>query len=328
MLGIVGPAPVRSILWRSPQRLLQVGRGLLLAGLLFYSMASQALDKAQLPVSPNLPTVEDCRQLSQMLHRMLMARYNEVLACMRGESRFTTLPPQRGRCEQTGYVAWAQCVEGQEETCRFQDYAVEENNKCTLRANQLAAAANDKQRLQTAMDLAQLNQFDSQAKNTAKAFGAAYLAITDPTKLLQKALYQTDKALLGTIFPSLVGQIGRNDTDLAEQLYKFAYQRAKDGTRLMPNALIGRIQESSLRRIDSLYADVFGQMNSALADMNASQRQLESLRFDVPPPRPAPRAGAAPDRECEILDDFASASKLRDDDVERFKALTRRCTGR
>ena len=327
MPRIVGPVPVRGIRWRWPRRPLQVGRGLLLAGSLFCSMASQALDKAQLPVSPNLPTVEDCRQLSQTLHRMLMARYDEISACMRGESRFTTLPLHRGRCEQTGYVAWAQCVEGQEETCRFSDYVQDENTKCTLRANQLAAA-NDKQRLQTAMDLAQLNQFDSESKNNAKAFGAAYLAITDPTKLLQKSLYQTDKALLGSIFPSLVGQIGRNDTDLAEQLYKFAYQRAKDGTRLMPNALIGRIQESSLRRIDSLYAEIFGQMNSALADMKSSQRQLELLRFDAPPPRPAPRSGAVPDRECEILDDFASARKLMDDDVERFKALTRRCTGR
>lgn len=288
-------------------------------------MASQALDKAQLPVSPNLPTVEDCRQLSQTLYRMLTARHKEISACISGEPRFTTLPLHRGRCEETGLVAWAQCVEVTEETCRFSDYVQDENTKCTLRANQLAAA-NDKQRLQTAMDLAQLNQFDSQAKNTAKAFGAAYLAITDPAKLLQKALYQTDKALLGTIFPSLVGQIGRNDTDLAEQLYKFAYQRAKDGTRLMPNALIGRIQESSLRRIDSLYADIFGQMDSALADMKASQRQIDSLRFAVPPLLPAPRAGAVTDRECEILDDFASARRLSDDYPERFKALTRRCT--
>lgn len=325
MKSMRGCTPRRRGLTQLPEWIDSSFRALLLAGLLLPSMSSWAFDKTRLPLSPMLPTAEDCRQLRQELYRATSAAQTRISACMKQEPRFSSLPLRRGRCEMTGLVAWSQCVDLDEDACRLSDHAEEESNKCDVRAQQVAMA-NDRQRLQTALALAQLNAHQAQVKSAYAALGAARLAIMDPARLLGEALFKTDKPLLGLLFPGLVGQIGRNDTVLAEQLYKFAYQRAQAGTRLVPNRAIGEIQEASLGHIDRLYADIFRQMDSALAQMQSSQGQIDSLRFDAPRPSPTVRPAAAPDRECEILDDFASASKLRDDDVERFKSLTRRCT--
>jgi hypothetical protein len=296
---------------------------IVLLGLL--STAASALDRGQLPVSPVLPSMEDCRQLIATLQEEDYKRTAGESACMRQEPRFNMLP-SGGHCHEGGLIAWAQCVAITNELCEFRDYKDHEVSTCFERAKQVANAGQASE--SAAVNVAALNAIASKGRLIATMAAIPGKLIQDPKVFLYKALGKTTPALLARAFPSLKQGITADDPDLAEQLYKYAYQHANGNLGLTRNPVIAAIQQDSLTKIDALYGSIFQQMDAALAQMKAFDSSVADMRLIVPSGQPVGHPVSGDSLECSALDDFRTASKLRDDDPDKFLALMRRCTGK
>ena len=295
-----------------------------LAAVCMMAAKASGIGVNELPSAPLEPSAEDCRQLASELYAKYLEVSRSVTICMRQEPRFGFLPLHRGICRDNGLTAWIQCSSLTDQQCDISEYNDRQNAVCSARAQKIQERKNAEARLQSEK-IAKLAAFESRFKKVQATLLASSLLIRSPPKFLQKALGDTSKAVLERINPGLRKKPIETDSELAQQIYKQAFDSAHAGRSSKP--VIGEIQDSALQRIDQLYGNVFSQMDDALKKMDALQIEgLQPNFFELLPAHEfVDKPKSKEDPECKVLDDFNSAGALRDADPTRFSRLMHKC---
>ena len=203
------------------------------------------------------------------------------------------LPPP-SKCREGGLVAWTQCVSITNVSCEVSEYWSRETDKCMSRALELEG----KKRVEVERRIKALKEVAGRASKAKARFDLASGAINDPRKFVATAALGGNKEIMNALSPGL-STSARNS--LVEQAYLHAYRRAQAGISMTADPGVKGIQESSLRRIDALYGQIFKDMDLALTAMTnfRGDSPSETPSGSKPPARSKPRSDGEKDESSD-----------------------------
>ena len=289
-----------------------------------------AVDWGKFPAAPAHPTVDDCKQLASEHYENWVKPANDQYGeCLQQKPQIELdYRGGGGECKPSGPQAWVQCVDLQEQACLVSKHAATEQQLCQQRALTGERAG------ESQSDQAGTAEHLEDLLNKGRSIENVYLTgadfISDPKAFLLNALLTAgQKSLLSEIFPTTTGQAGPDRQDLAQQAYDFAWSSARHGSQ---QPVISQIQHSALEAIRREYDKIFDQLDSATRQMNAFTSEMKATGptsvsgvSSLPSADPA-RLQANDMADCALLDDFNTASNLRDSNENRFLELLEKCT--
>jgi hypothetical protein len=294
--------------------------GVLIALIIIFSHSVMAADSSQFPSTPTAPTIEQCRMLMQERYEQwVKPAQDQYGRCLKQGTRFGTVVGG-GRCRPSGIQAWMQCVDLQEQACLIDEKSAQEDELCRRRALAVeqGVATEKGMALRNEKRLANLIKKGERLTNL---YSTNANLIMDPKAFLQKALAKSgQQALLRKMFPADFGGNGVFREDLAQQAYESAQGLARKGSN---DPLISEIQASALDAIQREYNRIFAQLDFASLQMTEFTAEVASTNLTQPTRQHSPSSDAT---GCAVLDDFESASRLRDSNESEFLALTNKCT--
>ncbi|MDO9255919.1 MAG: hypothetical protein Q7U54_10435 [Bacteroidales bacterium] len=219
---------------------------------LMFSLTNSAYSETNIsfPKSPIAPTYEQCTILGQQYQLILQGLHEQMSSCMNQN------PPTIGRYQncagKQAMTAWVQCSDIDVEQCKVEAITQKELENCRAKAH----GPSDR---------------DTDMATTLKKANSTYEHVRDMVQLIQNPESFLRKNL--THYPNAITQLfgssgSKFDVDLAQEVYRYSYNEAKDAVQLTPNSIIRRIQQTALQHIANIHKNMIWKMRQLSEDMN------------------------------------------------------------
>jgi hypothetical protein len=272
----------------------------------------------RIPLAPIAPTMEDCRRLSAEFGELVQQVLGRIQQCMRTtETKIGYgLECSHPRGVVTRLRAWPHCGSDEATLCELYARRDAEVSECQSRVRagmeRRRGAEEHAQALKNAND-----RYDS----FRRAYDSTKSLLTDPRKFLMQTL---SREIWSRIFPKGETESLGDRPDLAEEVYRYAFNQAKAGIRLTPSPFIRSIQQQMLDRLGGEFARTLVELDRierALERFGTSE--MDALARTAPVPVRSQPLGGADD--CAILEDFQESRSLMQSDQERWLDLVAKC---
>jgi len=207
--------------------------------------------KISFPKSPINPTYEQCTILGRQYNSIIMNLHDQMSNCMNQN------PPTIGRSQncsgRQALTAWVQCANIFDlDLCKAEAIKQKELQDCRAKAHGPSDS-------------------DTDMATTLKKANSTYEHVRDMVQLIQNPESFLRKNL--THYPNAITQLfgssgSKFDVDLAQEIYRYSHNEAKDAMQLTPNSIIRKIQQTALQHIANVHKNMIREMSQLSEDMN------------------------------------------------------------
>ncbi len=265
--------------------------------------SQEAID---LPVKPVNPSREDCEHLFQAYSALKRSTYEQETSCMTARP---TIATTKGCSGVATLSAWPQCQPLALQMCRLDAVQASEYQACLadVPPGQIKSIGDQ----ELASDLRESNSLieKGQASLDFMSDPVAFLQDTlNPVNPLSEALFNgPDKGM---------------NTDLGDEVYRFALDYARLGLRSTQNPLLRAFQQAWLNQVGRALKGVLDQADEVGRQMAAIEVDKSSGSITTSRARPT---SLLRDPDCSVFDNEDASRALMEQDHERWLSLYQTC---